>query len=104
MWAAVPAAAGPTEGALRTRPLEGVAGKRLVVNAMTLGNGEVTAELLEGNMAVQGFGRSDVRPFRGNAKLHTFQWAAGTACPRDGVALSLRMRRARLYGFEWREA
>jgi hypothetical protein len=102
LWAAVPAAAGPTEGVLRTHPLEGVAGKRLVLNALTLEGGEVSAELLDGTTALRGFGRSESRAFRGNAKLHTFQWSGGGSCPRDGLALALYMRRARVYGFEWR--
>ena len=108
LWAAVPAAGGPTEAVLTTPPLREAGGKELVINAVTAGDGVVKAELctprkdgLPGE-AVDGFSVDEARAFRGDDKLHVLSWKGGRAAPRDDVMLRFFMRRARLYGFEWR--
>ena len=106
LWSAVPANAGPVDGVLTTCPTES-GGKTLYVNAVTLEGGEVTAELLEGNqweigLPVEGFARADTRVFRGDSKCTALVWAGGRRCPKDGLMLRFYLRRARLYGFEWR--
>ena len=107
LWAAVPAAGGPTEAVFSTLPLEGVAGKQLVINALTCGDGEVSAELFGGTQWApeeppEGFSRRDCRAFRGDAKAVPLVWKDGECCPRDGLMLRIYLRKARLYGFEWR--
>ena len=115
LWAAVPAAGGPTEAEFTTMPLDNVVGKQLVINAVTHGDGAVTAELClpipsghpkswdgEPGKGPAGFSFTDARAFRGDEKLHVFSWKGGSRAPRDGVMLRFRIKRAKLYGFEWR--
>jgi len=102
LWAAVPAAAGPTEAVLTTLPLTDIAGKQLIMNVQTFGDGQLTAELLEAGRPLNGFSQSDGRVFQGNSKFHAFTWKGGDRCPQEGFSVRFRFRRARLYGFEWR--
>ena len=107
LWAATPAAGGPTEAHLTCRPASGVAAKTLYINAVTLPGGEISAELCTGNnwevgSAVAGFAREDCGAFRGDAKCQRLTWKGGEVCPREGLLLRLYLRKARLYGFAWR--
>jgi hypothetical protein len=102
LWSIVPAAGGPTKATLTTHPLTGVAGKQLAINALTVDDGELTVELLDEGRPLAGFTEKDGIVFRGNSKLEVFRWKSGDRCPKDGVSLCFRFRRARLYGFDWR--
>lgn len=106
-WAIVPSAAGPSQAVVTTFPLDDVAGKSLYINAATIDDGQITAELTAGaggnfGPAVEGFTRQDSLPFRGDSKCTPLRWKKQEQCPRDGLLLHLYIRRARLYGFEWR--
>jgi len=108
LWAAVPAVGGPHEGHLTARPNHDNAGKTLYVNALTLGDGEIRAELRtladDGQIGppLEGFAREDSRPFTGDSKCEAISWKGAVRCPREGLLLRFYVRRARLYGFEWR--
>ena len=107
LWSVVPVVAGPHEGHVTARPIPKSAGKTLYINALTLGDGEVTAELCTGNewdigAPLEGYTREDCQVFRGDAKCTTLTWKGGDRCPREGLLLRFYIRRARLYGFEWR--
>ena len=107
LWAAVPVVGGPHEGHLTARPIPDSAGKTLYINALTLDNGCITAELLTGTkwnpgVPFEGFSREDSDVFRGDALCRPLTWKGGERCPRDNLLLRFYIRRARLYGFEWR--
>ena len=107
LWAAVPAVGGPHEGHLTVRPDYDNAGKTLYINALTLDDGEISAELLtladgEIGPALEDFTRKDSRVFKGDSKCQRITWKGGERCPREGLLLRFYIRRARLYGFEWR--
>jgi len=107
LWAAAPSAGGPTQGVLTTTPISDCAGKRLIVNAMTTEDGELSAELVGGNEWVReepidGFTRGDCRLFRGNSKSAPLVWESSDRCPKDKLMIRFFLRKARLYGFEWR--
>ncbi|MFH0965519.1 MAG: hypothetical protein V2A58_16085 [Planctomycetota bacterium] len=108
LWAAVPAAAGPTIALLSTRTLPDIRGKELVVNALALEGGSLTAELASPDWEgapgepEPGFSFADSLPFRGNEKAHVIKWKGGTRAPRNGLMLRFSLRSARLYGFGWR--
>lgn len=101
------AAGGPTEGVLTTKPISDCAGKRLFINVKTLEGGEIAAELVRGNEWVRedpvaGFTRTDCKPFRGDSKCAQLVWKEAECCPADGLMIRFTLRKARLYGFEWR--
>ncbi|MAE65003.1 MAG: hypothetical protein CMJ18_12100 [Phycisphaeraceae bacterium] len=102
MWAAVPASGGPREGMLETKPQVDVAGKRLLINAVTRADGCVHAELVgtDGEV-ITGFERDACQAFSGDVKCAPMAWKGGEVCPCDGVQLRLILKRARLYGFAW---
>jgi hypothetical protein len=99
LWAAVPACGGPVEARLTT-PLMDVANKKLTLNAVTLQDGEVTAELLDAERKpIPGFTRSDAIPFRGDDKFAHFSWRGGDTMLTEKAHLRLYLKRARLYGY-----
>lgn len=107
LWAIVPAAGGPTEAHFTCFPTKEMAGKTLLINAVTLPGGEIAAELRrddgwEIGPAIEGFSREDCAAFHGDSKCTLLAWKGGGRCPREGLLLRFYLRRARLYGFEWR--
>jgi hypothetical protein len=102
-WAAVTSQGGPSEGQLLTHSQNDVVGKSLVVNAVTVGDGQLQAELLdaEGNV-IAGYSRDDCQLLRGDQLNATVQWTGGDKCPADTVAVRVYFNRTRLYGFQWR--
>ncbi len=102
-WAAVSAAGGVNVGTLTTHPLP-VAGKRLLLNAVTstVSEGELQVELLDGEgNPIEGFTRADYVPWSGDAKAQPARWTGGDLGPKDDVAARFYMQRSRLYGFGW---
>ncbi len=100
MWGAVPAAGGQTEAQLTTsvQPCTGT----LYVNAVTVADGEITAELLdERRTPIPGFTRRESVLFCGDAKLAPLEWVGGTKLP-ERASVRFYLRKARLYGFAWR--
>ena len=107
LWALVPAAGGPTQAHATCLPVKASAGKTLYINALTLPDGEISAELRrddgwEIGPPIEGFGREDCAPFHGDSKCAPLTWKGGDRCPREALLLRLHLTRARLYGFEWR--
>ncbi|MFH0962683.1 MAG: hypothetical protein V2A58_01580 [Planctomycetota bacterium] len=107
LWAIVPEVGGPHAGHITSRPIPGCTGKSLFVNALTLDDGELAAELCTGNewdvgAPFEGYSRADCVPFRGDSKCAKLVWKTSGRCPREGLLLRFHLRRARLYGFEWR--
>ncbi len=100
LWAAVTASGGPLEGQLATK-VQRVGGKRLEVNAVTLGDGTLEVELLKDDQPIPGFTRADCTPFRGDEKSAQIRWRGGERCPAEQVRTRFYLKRARFYGFEW---
>ncbi len=51
---------------------------------------------------VAGFTRSDCIPFTGDDKLAPLKWKSQTSAPPQRASIKLYLRRARLYGYQWR--
>jgi hypothetical protein len=100
LWAAVTASGGPLEGMLGTKPLS-VSGKRLHVNAVTVRDGMLEAELLKDDQPLPGFTRADCVAFRGDDKSALFRWKGGDRCPADNIRVRFYLNRARIYSFDW---
>jgi len=102
-FAAVTSRGGPSEGQLLTHIRDGLAGKSLVMNALTLPDGKVEAELIDpAGRPIPGYTRADCRPLRGDHTSAPMHWRAGTVCPRPSAAVRVFFSRTRLYGFDWR--
>ncbi len=94
----------PDRGTLTTRLLD-CEGKRLRVNAVTVGGGELRVELLdEQRRPLAGFSRDDCIPFRGDEKFAVMHWGGGDLPGQSRVHVRFVLRDARLYGFEWGQA
>jgi hypothetical protein len=100
LWAAVTASGGPLEGMLGTAPVS-VAGKSLYINAITVGEGRIEAELLRDEKPIPGFSRQDSIPFRGDQKSAVIGWRGRRRAPAGQLRLRLYLSRARLYSFDW---
>ncbi|MBM4046987.1 MAG: hypothetical protein FJ279_17935 [Planctomycetes bacterium] len=101
LWAAVPSVGGPSEAVLTTR-LQEAAGKRLFINAVTLDDGELTAELLDSERKpVPGFTRKDCIPFRGDSKRSMLRWTDADRCAVPKAYVRFCLKRSRLYGYEF---
>lgn len=100
LWAAVTATGGPVEGTLMTRNIQ-VAGKEFRVNAVTLKEGALTAELVVNGKPLSGFSRADCVPIRGNHRSTVIRWKRGSKCPVENVQVRFYLQRTRLYGFEF---
>ena len=100
-WAAVPGPGGNIEASLTTHLLA-VGGKRLSINAVTVKDGVLRAELLDSTgEPVAGFGLDDFAAWHGDAKSAQLRWTGGNRCPVEAAAVRFHLRRARLYGFAW---
>lgn len=100
LWAAVTASGGPLEGMLGTNLLS-AGGKRLHVNAATVREGQLEAELLNGDEPIPGFTRADCTSFRGDEKSAVISWKGGDRCPSEKVRVRFYLNRTRLYSFDW---
>jgi len=102
-WAAVSGPGGDVAGTLTTHPLP-VGGQQLILNAATstVTEGELHAELLDsdGNV-VEGFGKDDFIPWRGDSTAAPARWTGGDVCPLDECAVRFHLLRSRLYGYAW---
>ena len=88
-------------------------GKMLYLNAVTRKGGEIRAELLRScdpedmhwvpPTPLDGYSKDDCTAFRGDHKCLALQWKGKDARSLKGyVCVRFHMRRARLYGFDWR--
>ena len=99
LWAAVTASGGPLEGRLGTGPLA-IGGKSMTVNAVTIGDGKIEAELLQGDQPIPGFARADCMPFQGDSNAGLIRWKGGDGCPAEKARVRFYLTRARLYSFD----
>jgi hypothetical protein len=104
LWAAVPASGGGMPARLTTAVTD-CAGKTLFINALTVQDGRLEAELLDpARKPIAGFTRTDCQGFHGDDKCVAVTWKGGRSCPVGKAAVRFHLARARLYGFEWRLA
>jgi hypothetical protein len=112
LYALASSAGGPTLGVAVTaaRPL---GGKRLFVNLLTrpakkasragLDEGVLRVELLDGaGKPLPGFGRDDCPPLRGDQAALAVRWKGGDTAPATARQAAFYLKRAFLYGFEFR--
>lgn len=100
MWAALPAAGGTTEAILTTAAIN-CSNKTLRINALTLEEGEISAELLdEKQKPIKGFSRRDSIAFKGDEKFACLKWKESELPEVDKVHIRFYLKRARLYGYE----
>ena len=99
LWGLTTASGGRLEGtAVTSSSLR--QGQTVSINATTVGDGEIMAELVGDNgRAVPGFDREACDPFLGDAGRAEIRWKGKAASPADGVHVRFVLRNARLYGF-----
>ena len=103
LWAIGPFGGGADPASVTTVPQDNVAGKELLLNAKTIGDGSLAAELIDGaGKVIEGFSRSEGICFSGDEHAFVMKWKAGSAAPADGVSVRFHLSRAWLYSFEWR--
>ena len=103
LWALVPAAGGATQREASTHR-SSIHGKRLLVNVRTRNHrAELRVELLDDNGNVlPGFAREDCKPVTGDHHAVAVEWTGGRRAPAAAVQTRFVLRRAFLYGFDWR--
>lgn len=112
MYALASSAGGPTIGTAvsRSQPLDG---KELYVNLVTraakkasrpgVDAGRLEVELLDAQgQPLPGFARADCRPLHGDHAALRVKWAGGTRAPPAAQKARFYLKRAFLYGFEFR--
>jgi hypothetical protein len=113
LYALASSAGGPTLGVAVTRPLP-VGGKGLFVNLVTrppkkasvagLDEGFLQVELLDGaGKPLPGFTRDDCPPLVGDHAALAVRWKGGEAAPAAARQARFYLKRAFLYGFEFRD-
>ncbi len=114
MYALVSAAGGPTVGTAVTTPRE-IGTASLWVNLETrppkksakpdFDAGCLLVELLDRNgKPLPGFTQADCIPLKGDHEAVRVQWAGGNKAPRNAQKAKFYLKRAFLYGFEFRGA
>ena len=114
LFALIPAAGGPTIGVAVTTPRE-MEGKQLRLNFRTrpakkakqagLDVGYVQVELLDkDDKPIAGFTREDCHPLRGDHRALSVEWGGGRNAPRGASKVRFYLKRAFLYGFDFRDA
>lgn len=100
MWAAVPACGGPIPARLTTALLP-TAGKTLYVNAATLRDGEITAELLGEDLEpLPGYTRDDAVPLRGDELRTALRWKQHATISAAAAHVRFQIKCGRLYGYQ----
>jgi len=103
LWALAPAIGGPYVGAATTKRLP-LAGKRLLVNVVTRGEGNLRAELLDRNGAVvKGYSGNECRLIAGDEAAATVEWNEQQTIPDTATRVRFLLNRAFLYGFAVRD-
>ena len=112
LYALMAAAGGPLVGMAVTKP-QVLAGKQLWVNLVTrpakksstpgFDAGYLQVELLDSaDNPIPGYTRNDCRPLSGDHHALQVKWAGGATAPRDARKAKFYLKRAFLYGFEFR--
>jgi len=90
-------------GAATTKRLP-LAGKRLLVNVVTRGEGNLRAELLDRNGAVvKGYSGNECRLIAGDEAAATVEWNEQQTIPDTATRVRFLLNRAFLYGFAVRD-
>ena len=101
LWALTTASGGNMEGFASTSTAMDQ-GEVLNINASTVNNGGISAELVgDGGRVPPGFGRDDCDGVSGDGSTTRMTWRGNAACPTDGLRVRFVLRSARLYGFEF---
>jgi hypothetical protein len=112
LYALASAAGGPTVGTAVTKPRP-LGGRKLFVNLLTrpakkasrpgLDEGFLQVELLDaGGKPLPGFTHADCQPLKGDHAALPVRWKGGTVAPEGTGKARLYLKRAFLYGFEFR--
>lgn len=109
MWAAIPNPAnvyGEDHNdytASLTTPLQDSRGKKLILNAVTIGQGKIEAELLDSKFQpINGYTKNDCRPFSGDEKCISLTWKDHETVDVGQTHLRITLTDARLYGYDWK--
>ena len=79
-------------------------GQIIEINARTVGDGEVLAELVDENGNVPaGFSLENSDAFKSDTYRGRMTWRGISECPQDGLRVRFYIRQAFLYGFEFTE-
>jgi len=98
MWALAPAIGGPYVGTATTHR-QTLAGRKLLVNAVTRSGGELRVELLDASGKVlSGYSRSDCLPIEGDHHAAPVRWTGGTVLPNSAARVRFVLKSAFLYG------
>lgn len=114
LYALISSAGGPTLGTATTKPAE-LAGRSLWLNLRTrpakksttegLDEGQLQVELLDAaGKPLKGFTREDCSPVKGDHHAIQVKWAGGAQAPATAKSAKFYLKRAFLYGFEFRDA
>ena len=98
----VPTAGMELPGVVLTKPFNGAKGKQLTVNAQTVREGRLLAELQSGGHPIEGFSLSDCVAFVGDEETFEMVWSGGTVVPAETVQVKFMLYDARLWTFELR--
>jgi hypothetical protein len=112
LYALVASAGGPTLGTAVTKPQD-LGGKTLWVNLVTrpakksvkpgFDEGAMQVELLDSQGSpLPGFARRDCVPLKGDHRALQAKWTGGTRAPLSASMAKFSLKRAFLYGFEFR--
>jgi hypothetical protein len=113
LYALAASAGGPTLGTAVTKG-QSLGGKKLFVNLVTrpakkasqpgLDEGYLQVELLDGDgQPLAGFAREDCPPLKGDQAALAVQWKGGAVAPAAARQARFTLKRAFLYGFEFRD-
>lgn len=101
MWAALHMG-GIDEPAWLTTPLQDCYGKTLTLNAVTLEEGKIEAELLDENFKpIESYTRDNFSTFYGDSKNISVVWNERDKVDIRKAHLRIILSNARLYGFDW---
>lgn len=102
LYALVSSAGGPVEGRAVTRSQD-CNGKQLRVNVYTKSPGEFSAELVaKDGSAIPGYTKEDCQPVTGDHGDVKITWQGGDTAPARAEKVRFYLRRAYLYGFDWK--
>ena len=100
LWAMVSAIGGPYVGTATTTQ-QSLGGRRLLVNVVTRGEGELRAELLDASGTVlQGYSSDECQPVEGDHHSTVVTWAVGKTIPNGAARIRFLLKNAFLYGFD----
>ena len=101
LWALATAAGGNMRGYATTTESM-CQGQTIEINARTVGDGEVLAELVDENGNVPaGFSLENSDAFKADTYRGRMTWRGISECPQDGLRVRFYIRQAFLYGFEF---